>query len=284
MEPHHAWVRASIGTVRMSSDDLHAQELAAMDEYDFEPMEISMDDDGDSMFTGVVEALHVDEVEASAAAAMHIVHAKMSAAAADKGAWVLVHPCTSFLQANFMVAEEALSGVGEELLWLLQRISSGFDIVKARAAWEPREDDAWSVGVPSARRFCRASASSAGASTPHGLSCVVVVRESRPQLVLRVSSVGRICQPICTVGSLFGIAAEVDRAEEALSGTGEELLWLLRRISGSFDIVKAHAAREPREDDAQSMGVPSARRFCRASASSAGRETSYPVYDVFERI
>ncbi|MQL90858.1 hypothetical protein Taro_023459 [Colocasia esculenta] len=32
----------------------------------------------------------------------------------------------------------------------------------ARAAWEPREDDARSVGVPSARRFWHASASSAG--------------------------------------------------------------------------------------------------------------------------
>ncbi|MQM14940.1 hypothetical protein Taro_047878, partial [Colocasia esculenta] len=60
-----------------------------------------------------------------------------------------------------------------------------------------------------------------------------------------------------------------DRAEEALSGAGEELLWLLRRISGGFDIVKARAAREPREDDARSVGVPSVRRFWRASASSA---------------
>ncbi|MQM00988.1 hypothetical protein Taro_033736 [Colocasia esculenta] len=52
-----------------------------------------------------------------------------------------------------------------------------------------------------------------------------------------------------------------DRAEEALSGAGEELLWLLWWISGGFDIMKARAAREPCEDDARSVGVPSARRL-----------------------
>ncbi|MQM00723.1 hypothetical protein Taro_033463 [Colocasia esculenta] len=38
----------------------------------------------------------------------------------------------------------------------------------------------------------------------------------------RVSSVGRLCQPISTACSLFGIAAEVDRVEDALSGIGED--------------------------------------------------------------
>ncbi|MQM11906.1 hypothetical protein Taro_044822 [Colocasia esculenta] len=56
--------------------------------------------------------------------------------------------------------EEALSAAGEELLWLLWQISGGFDIVKARAAREPCEDDARSVGVPLARRFWCASVSS----------------------------------------------------------------------------------------------------------------------------
>ncbi|MQL70587.1 hypothetical protein Taro_002906 [Colocasia esculenta] len=40
-------------------------------------------------------------------------------------------------------------------------ISGGFQLRMARAAWEPREDDAQSVGVPSARWFWHASASSA---------------------------------------------------------------------------------------------------------------------------
>ncbi|MQM01179.1 hypothetical protein Taro_033928 [Colocasia esculenta] len=78
----------------MSSDDLHAQELAAMDEDEFEPIEISTDNDGDSVhctsllhhlrttslrhtlacnqFPGVVEALHVDEAEAKASAAVAV--------------------------------------------------------------------------------------------------------------------------------------------------------------------------------------------------------------------
>ncbi|MQL95897.1 hypothetical protein Taro_028564 [Colocasia esculenta] len=38
----------------------------------------------------------------------------------------------------------------------------GFRLPADRAAWEPREDDARSVDVPSARRFWRASVSSAG--------------------------------------------------------------------------------------------------------------------------
>ncbi|MQM06005.1 hypothetical protein Taro_038825 [Colocasia esculenta] len=60
-----------------------------------------------------------------------------------------------------------------------------------------------------------------------------------------------------------------ERVEEALSGAGEELLWLLRWISGDYCFRKARAAREPREDDAQSVGMPSERRFWRASVSSA---------------
>ncbi|MQL94356.1 hypothetical protein Taro_027010 [Colocasia esculenta] len=138
-------------------------------------------------------------------------------------------------------------------------------------------------------------------------------------LFKRVSSVGCICQPNCTAGSLFGIAAEVgdailnasslpdvilgiasvargvgfclasdrgdafnevkrsvcpihnlQKAEEALSGAREELLWLLRWISGDSYFRMACAAQELREDDARSVGVPSARRFWHASASSAG--------------
>ncbi|MQL97341.1 hypothetical protein Taro_030035 [Colocasia esculenta] len=61
-----------------------------------------------------------------------------------------------------------------------------------------------------------------------------------------------------------------DRAEEALFSAGEELLWLLWRISGDSCFRMARAAQEPREDDARSVGVPSERRFWRASASYTG--------------
>ncbi|MQL80252.1 hypothetical protein Taro_012694 [Colocasia esculenta] len=113
---------------------------------------------------------------------------------------------TGFRLASDRGAEEALSGTGEELMWLLWRISGGFDIVKARAVREPREDDARSVGVLSARRFWCASASSAGWLEGHK------VTDDKPFLTLvyreLVSSVGRLCQPICTAGSLSGIAEE----------------------------------------------------------------------------
>ncbi|MQM16852.1 hypothetical protein Taro_049813 [Colocasia esculenta] len=50
-------------------------------------------------------------------------------------------------------AASALSGEGGELLRASPMISGGFRLRMARAAWEPREDDARSVGVPSARRL-----------------------------------------------------------------------------------------------------------------------------------
>ncbi|MQL80419.1 hypothetical protein Taro_012849 [Colocasia esculenta] len=97
-------------------------------------------------------------------------------------------------------------------------------------------------------------------------SCELVLPRSMPQH--RVSSVGRICQPICTAGSLFGIAVEPgdailnasympnaipgttsvirgmgfylasdrgDAAEEALSGIGEVAVAPSMEVSGGFD-------------------------------------------------
>ncbi|MQM01530.1 hypothetical protein Taro_034288, partial [Colocasia esculenta] len=50
-------------------------------------------------------------------------------------------------------------------------------------------------------------------------------------------------------------------AEAALSGEGGELLRASPVISGGFRLRMARAAREPRKDDARSMGVPSTRRL-----------------------
>ncbi|MQL86313.1 hypothetical protein Taro_018844 [Colocasia esculenta] len=40
------------------------------------------------------------------------------------------------------------------------------------------------------------------------LSLLSRVRKAHPPTLFRVSSVGRLCQPKCTAGSLFGNAAE----------------------------------------------------------------------------
>ncbi|MQM13163.1 hypothetical protein Taro_046085 [Colocasia esculenta] len=71
--------------------------------------------------------------------------------------------CKSVIKASFRPdrAEEALSDAEEVVVAPSMEVSDGFWFRMARAAWEPREDDARSVGVPSARRFWRASASSA---------------------------------------------------------------------------------------------------------------------------
>ncbi|MQM00049.1 hypothetical protein Taro_032779, partial [Colocasia esculenta] len=101
-----------------------------------------------------------------------------------------------------------------------------------RAAREPREDDARSVGVPSARRFWRLPA---GLNVAFALDAILI--------------------------SVIKASFQLDRAEEVLFGAGEKLLWLLRQISGGFDIVNARVVQEPREDDARSVGMPSVRRL-----------------------
>ncbi|MQM22511.1 hypothetical protein Taro_055564, partial [Colocasia esculenta] len=73
-----------------------------------------------------------------------------------------------------------------------------------------------------------------------------------------VSSVGRICQPNCTAGSLFGIAAE-SRGGSVRRKGGVDVA--SPAISNGFWLRMARAAREPCEDDARSVGVPSMRRL-----------------------
>ncbi|MQM17761.1 hypothetical protein Taro_050737 [Colocasia esculenta] len=119
-------------------------------------------------------------------------------------------------------------------------------------------------------------------------------------MMRRVSSVGRLSQPICTTGSLSVIATEEgyaimnatalldaipvtasvtllkalfrpDRAEDALSGVGEGAVVPSMEVFRRFQLSVVCAAREPREDDARSVGVPSTRRFWRVSTSSAGQ-------------
>ncbi|MQM15438.1 hypothetical protein Taro_048382, partial [Colocasia esculenta] len=78
---------------------------------------------------------------------------------------------------------------------------------------------------------------------------------------LRVSSVGQICQPNCTAGSLFGISAEARQSRGCSVRCRGGAAAASLEISNGFQLRMAHAAREPRKDDARSMGVPSARRL-----------------------
>ncbi|MQM00505.1 hypothetical protein Taro_033238 [Colocasia esculenta] len=71
------------------------------------------------------------------------------------------------------------------------------------------------------------------------------------------------------IPGIASVTRGTDRVEDALSGTGEGAVVPSMEVFRRFQLPAVRAVLEPREDDAQSVGVPSTRRFWHSSASSS---------------